>query len=189
MISLTRGLKRFQIDGEVAEAEAGASPSAAGSVLRPERAYRAGGLFRHSRDRGRRIGDECRGLGRRIEGRLLSVTFMNERGERGGKAPVETPVLLSEPGFSAFLDHPEGTFQLEKGKKEEILERMKSYSEMRKKIPAPGLSERGFHFQKPERRPCRKMDRRSRAERIQDRTGHGLRPPRQFHRQSGKGHG
>ena len=120
---------------------------------------------------------------------LLSVTLMKEDGEiverSRSRLRFSYRGLVLPPSWIIL----KGRFQLKKGKKEEILERVKSYSEMRKKNATSGLSQCGFHFQKSQRRPGREMDRRSWAERVSDGAGHGFRPPCQFHHQSGKGHG
>src|SRR3989304_6237276 len=78
------------------------SPTA-GSILRSEGAHRTRPLFRHPWNRRRGGGDECRSLGRRIEGCPSFRDLHEGRWRNYGEIPFEASVLLSRTGPSPFL--------------------------------------------------------------------------------------
>jgi UDP-N-acetylmuramate dehydrogenase len=87
---------------------------------------------------------------------LLSITLMSEDGE-----VVERPRQKLKFSYRRLAIPPswiilKGGFQLEKGRKEEILERVKSYSEMRKRTQPLDYPSAGSIFKNPAEGPAGK---------------------------------
>lgn len=156
VISLTRGFKTVRSDGEVVEAEAGTTLQR---------------LVRFSAQRGLTGLEPFWGIPGTVGGGLvmnagawgaemkdvtLSVSFLNEEGEI---------VERSRPGLKFSyrkLEVPaswiilKGRFQLKRGKKEEILDRMKSYSERRRRTQPLDDPSAGSIFKNPKEGPAGK---------------------------------
>jgi UDP-N-acetylmuramate dehydrogenase len=87
---------------------------------------------------------------------LLSIALMNEEGE-----VVERPRQKLKFYYRRLVIPPswiilKGRFQLKKGRKEEILKRVKSYSEMRKRTQPLDYPSAGSIFKNPEEGPAGK---------------------------------
>jgi len=87
---------------------------------------------------------------------LLSITLMKEDGEI-----VEKPHSRLRFSYRRLILPPswiilKGRFQLKKGKKEEILERVKSYSEIRKRKQPLDYPSAGSIFKNPKEGPAGK---------------------------------
>ncbi len=134
----------------------GPSPSTAGSILHSEGTHRARTLLRHPWNRRRGVGDECRSLGCRIEGCPPLRDLDEGRWRNRGEIPVETSILLSKLVLPASWIILKGTVSTEEGKKEEILERVKSYSEMRKRTQPLDYPSAGSIFKNPKEGPAGK---------------------------------
>jgi UDP-N-acetylmuramate dehydrogenase len=153
-VSLTQGMKKVQLEGDVVEAEAGSplqrlvqfSARRGLSGLEPFFGIPGtvgGGLAMNAGAWGIEMKDVTR-----------SVSFLNENGE-----------VLERPGsrlkFSyRKLDFPsswiilKGRFRLKRAMKEEILERMKSYAEKRQKRHPLDYPSAGSTFKNPEEGPA-----------------------------------
>src|SRR4030043_2075100 len=83
----------------------GSPPSTAGAILDSEGTHRARTLLRHPWNSRGRIGDECRSMGRRIEG-CPSLHDLDEgRWRNHRETPFEASVLLSRIRPPPFMDY------------------------------------------------------------------------------------
>jgi len=156
IINLTQGIKKITLDGEVVEAEAGLplqrlvqfSIQKGLTGLEPFSGIPGtvgGGLAMNAGAWGAELKDV-----------LLSMTFMKEGGEI-----VERPRSRLRFSYRGLALPPswvilKGRFRLKKGKKEEILERVKSYSEMRKRRQPLDYPSAGSVFKNPKEGPAGK---------------------------------
>jgi UDP-N-acetylmuramate dehydrogenase len=156
VVSLTQGMKKFQMKGERVEAEAGLP------LLRLVQFSIEKGLsglepfFGIPGTVGGGLAMNAGAWGVELKDLLLSIILMKEDGE-----VVERPRSRLRFSYRRLALSPswiilKGQFQLKKGKKEEILERVKSYSEMRKRTqPLDDLSA-GSIFKNPKEGPAGK---------------------------------
>jgi UDP-N-acetylmuramate dehydrogenase len=156
VINLTQGMKKISTDGEVVEAEAGLplqrlvqfSIRKGLTGLEPFSGIPGtvgGGLAMNAGAWGAELKDI-----------LLSMTFMKEGGEI-----VERPRSRLRFSYRGLALPPswiilKGRFRLKKGKKQEILERVKSYSEMRKRRQPLNYPSAGSVFKNPKEGPAGK---------------------------------
>ncbi len=156
VISLMEGMKRVQWDGDVVEAEAGLplqrlvqlSVRKSFSGLEPFSGIPGtvgGGLAMNAGAWGRELKDI-----------LLSITLMTEEGE-----VVEKPRRKLKFSYRRLAIPPswiilKGRFQLEKGRKEEILERVRSYAETRRRTQPLDYPSAGSVFKNPAEGPAGK---------------------------------
>jgi UDP-N-acetylmuramate dehydrogenase len=154
MISLTRGLTRFQIDGEVVEAEAGVvlQRLVRSSALKGLTGLEA--FFGIPGTVGGGLAMNAGAWGEELKDRVLSVTFMNEEGERVERARSRLRFSYRSLHIPPSWVVLKGRFQLEKGNKEEILGRIKSYSEMRKRSQPLDYPSAGSVFKNPKEGPA-----------------------------------
>ncbi|OGP74555.1 MAG: UDP-N-acetylenolpyruvoylglucosamine reductase [Deltaproteobacteria bacterium RBG_16_50_11] len=156
VVSLTRGLKRMKTEGETVEADAGLplqrlvqfSLQKGWTGLEP--------FFGIPGTVGGGLAMNAGAWGAELKDILLSITFMKETGE-----VVERH--RSNLKFSyRSLDLPpnwiilKGRFQLAQGKKEDVLDRVKSYSEMRKRTQPLDALSAGSVFKNPGEGPAGK---------------------------------
>jgi UDP-N-acetylmuramate dehydrogenase len=156
VINLTQGMKKISMDGEVVEAEAGLplqrlvqySIRKGLTGLEPFSGIPGtvgGGLAMNAGAWGAELKDV-----------LLSMTFMKGDGEI-----VERPRSRLRFSYRGLSLPPswiilKGRFRLKKGKKEEILERVKSYSVMRKRRQPLNYPSAGSVFKNPKEGPAGK---------------------------------
>jgi UDP-N-acetylmuramate dehydrogenase len=156
VINLTQGMKKISMEGEVVEAEAGLplqrlvqfSIQRGLTGLEPFSGIPGtvgGGLAMNAGAWGAELKDV-----------LLSMTFMKEGGEI-----VERPRSRLRFSYRGLVLPPlwiilKGRFRLKKGKKEEILERVKSYTEMRKRKQPLDYPSAGSVFKNPKEGPAGK---------------------------------
>jgi UDP-N-acetylmuramate dehydrogenase len=156
IVSLTRGMKRIYVNGEVVEAEAGLPLQrlVQFSVQRGLTGLEAflgipgtvgGGLAMNAGAWGAELKDV-----------LLSVTFMKEDGEIMERSHSRLRFSYRGLAIPPSWIILKGRFQLKKGKKEEILERVKSYSEMRKRKQPLDYPSAGSIFKNPKEGPAGK---------------------------------
>jgi UDP-N-acetylmuramate dehydrogenase len=156
VINLTQGMKKIHMDGEVVEAEAGLSLQSLVqfSIQKGHTGLEpffgipgtvGGGLTMNAGARGAELKDV-----------LLSITLMKEDGEMversRSKLRFSYRRLVLPPSWIIL----KGRFQLKKGKKEEILERVKSYSEIRKRTQPLDYPNAGSIFKNPKEGPAGK---------------------------------
>jgi UDP-N-acetylmuramate dehydrogenase len=154
VISLAQGMKEVQLNGDAVEAEGGLSLqrlvrfSIQKSLTGLEPFFGIPGTV------GGGLAMNAGAWGAELRDILLSITFMNEEGEI-----VERPRKklrfyyrrLSIPPSWIIL---KGRFQLKKGRKDEIYERVKSYSEIRKRTQPLDYPSSGSIFKNPQEGPA-----------------------------------
>jgi UDP-N-acetylmuramate dehydrogenase len=156
VVSLTQGMKKFQMKGERVEAEAGLP------LLRLVQFSIEKGLsglepfFGIPGTVGGGLAMNAGAWGVELKDLLLSITLMKEDGE-----VVERPRSRLRFSYRRLALSPswiilKGQFQLKKGKREEILERVKSYSEMRKRTQPLDYPSAGSIFKNPKEGPAGK---------------------------------
>src|SRR4030042_1534454 len=133
VISLTQGMKKVQLDGDEVEAEAGLSLQRLGQFSIQKSLTGLEPFFGIPGTVGGGLAMNAGAWGVELKDILLSITLMNEDGgvvERPRQKLKFSYRRLAIPLSWIIL---KGRFQLKKGRKEEILERVKSYSELRKR--------------------------------------------------------
>ena len=156
VINLTQGMKKIKIDGEMIEAEAGLSLqqlvqfSIQKGLTGLEPFYGIPGTV------GGGLAMNAGAWGAELKDVLLSVTLMKEDGEiverSRSRLRFSYRGLVIPPSWIIL----KGRFQLKKGKKEETLERVKSYSEMRKRKQPLDYPSAGSIFKNPKEGPVGK---------------------------------
>jgi len=156
VISLTRGLKKIRIEGDVVEAEAGLSLQrfVQSSILRGLTGIEP--FFGIPGTVGGGLAMNAGAWGVEMKDIVLSVTLMKEDGEvverSRGKLRFSYRKLALPPSWVIIR----GRFQLKKGKKEEILDKVKSYSEMRRRTQPLDYPSAGSIFKNPAEGPAGK---------------------------------
>jgi UDP-N-acetylmuramate dehydrogenase len=156
VVSLTQGMKKFQMKGERVEAEAGLP------LLRLVQFSIEKGLsglepfFGIPGTVGGGLAMNAGAWGVELKDLLLSITLMKEDGE-----VVERPRSRLRFSYRRLALSPswiilKGQFQLKKGKREEVLARVKSYSEMRKRTQPLDYPSAGSIFKNPKEGPAGK---------------------------------
>ncbi len=154
VISLTQGMKKFQLDGDVAEAEAGLSLQRLVQFSIQKSLTGLEPFFGIPGTVGGGLAMNAGAWGAELKDVLLSITLMNEDGE-----VVERPRQKLK-FYYRRLDIPpswivlKGRFQLKEGRKEEILGRVKSYSEIRKRTQPLDYPSAGSIFKNPAEGPA-----------------------------------
>ena len=149
VVNLTQGMKKIRMDGEVVEAEAGLplrrlvkfSIQKALTGLEPFSGIPGtvgGGVAMNAGAWGAELKDV-----------LLSVTLMREDGEVVERSRSRLRFSYRGLVIPSSWIILKGRFRLKKGKKEEILEQVKSYSEMRKKKQPLDYPSAGSIFKNP----------------------------------------
>jgi UDP-N-acetylmuramate dehydrogenase len=156
VISLTQGMRKFRVKGDVVEAEAGLPLQ---RLVQLSSQKGLGGLepfFGIPGTVGGGLAMNAGAWGVELKDILLSLTLMNKNGE-----VVERPRQKLIFGYRRLALPPhwiilKGRFQLRKEKKEEILERMASYSERRKRTQPLDYPSAGSIFKNPSEGPAGK---------------------------------
>ena len=157
VISPARGMKKIVVDGEVVEAEAGlllqrlVQFSVRKGLTGLEPFFGIPGTV------GGGLAMNAGAWGAELKDILLSVTLMKEDGET-----VEKPRSRLQFSYRGLVIFPswiilKGRFRLKIGKKEEILERVKTFSEMRKKKQPLDYASAGSIFKNPKEGPAGKL--------------------------------
>jgi UDP-N-acetylmuramate dehydrogenase len=156
VINLTQGMKKIKIDGKVVVAETGLSLqqlvqfSIQKGLTGLEPFYGIPGTV------GGGLAMNAGAWGAELKDVLLSVTLMKEDGEiverSRSRLRFSYRGLVIPPSWIIL----KGRFQLKKGEKEEILERVKSYSEMRKRKQPLDYPSAGSIFKNPKEGPAGK---------------------------------
>ena len=156
VISLGRGMKKIVVDGEMVEAEAGlllqrlVQFSIGKGLTGLEPFFGIPGTV------GGGLAMNAGAWGAELKDILLSMTLMKEDGE-----VIERPRSKLRFSYRGLVIPPswiilKGRFGLKKGEKKEILERVKSYSEMRKKKQPLDYASAGSIFKNPKEGPAGK---------------------------------
>jgi len=156
VISLTQGMKKVEWEGDVVEAEAGLALqrlvqfSIQNGLTGLEPFIGIPGTV------GGGLAMNAGAWGVELKDILLAVTLMNRNGE-----VMEKPRQKLKFSYRRLAIPPtwiilKGRFQLKKGRKEEILGRVKSYSEMRKRTQPLDYPSAGSIFKNPSEGPAGK---------------------------------
>lgn len=156
VISLAQGMKKIVVDGEMVEAEAGLLLQRLVQVSIRKGLTGLEPFFGIPGTVGGGLAMNAGAWGAELKDILLSMTLMKEDGE-----VVERPRSKLRFSYRGLVIPPswiilKGRFRLKKGKKEEILERVKSYSEMRKKKQPLDYASAGSIFKNPKEGPAGK---------------------------------
>jgi UDP-N-acetylmuramate dehydrogenase len=156
VINLTRGMKKICADGEVIEAEAGVLLQRLVQFSIQKGLTGLESFFGIPGTVGGGLAMNAGAWGAELKDVLLSMTLMKGDGEI-----IERPrsrVQFSYRGLTLPRSWIilKGRFWLKTGKKEEILERVKSYSEMRKKKQPLDSPSAGSVFKNPKEGPAGK---------------------------------
>ncbi len=156
VVSLTQGLRKVHFDGELVEAEGGLSLHQLVQYTIQKGLTGMEPFFGIPGTVGGGLAMNAGAWGAEIKDLVHSVTFLKEDGET-----VERP--RSRLRFSyRYLSFPRswiilrGKFHLKRGRKEEILEAVRSYSERRKRTQPIGYPSAGSIFKNPKEGPAGK---------------------------------
>jgi len=156
VVSLTKGLKKIQSDGEVIEAEAGTTLRRLAQFSVQRELAGAEAFFGIPGTVGGGLATNAGAWGVEMKDVILSVSFLNEDGEIVERSRPRLRFSYRKLDFPSSWIILKGRFQLKKGKKGEILERMKSYSEMRRRTQPLDYPSAGSIFKNPEEGPAGK---------------------------------
>ena len=154
VISLTQGMKKIQLQGDVVEAEAGLPLQRLVQWTVQKGLTGLEPFFGIPGTVGGGLAMNAGAWGAELKDVLLSISLMKEDGE-----VVERPRQTLKFSYRGLSLPPswiilKGRFQLKKGKKEEILERVNSYSERRKKTQPLDYPSAGSIFRNPKEGPA-----------------------------------
>jgi len=156
IINLTQGMKKIEMNGEVVEAEAGSSLQRLVQFTLQKGLEGLEPFFGIPGTVGGGVAMNAGAWGAELKDVLLSVTFMKEDGEITERSRSRLRFsyrgLVLPPSWIIL----KGKFQLRKGIKEEIRERVRSYSEMRKKRQPLDYPSAGSVFKNPKEGPAGK---------------------------------
>lgn len=156
VVSLTQGMKRVWMDGELLMADAGCPLQ---QLVRFSIQKGLTGLepfFGIPGTVGGGLAMNAGAWGTEMKDVVHSVTFMKENGERVERARSGLRFSYRRLAFPRSWIILKGCFHLKKGRKEEILERVRSFSEMRKRTQPLDYPSAGSIFKNPEEGPAGK---------------------------------
>jgi UDP-N-acetylmuramate dehydrogenase len=156
VISLTQGMKKVQLEGDVIEAEAGLSLQRLVQFSIQKNLTGLEPFFGIPGTVGGGLAMNAGAWGMELKDILVSITLMSEKGE-----VVERPRKKLKFSYRRLAIPPtwiilKGRFQVKKGRKEEILERVRSYSEIRKRSQPLDYPSAGSIFKNPAEGPAGK---------------------------------
>jgi UDP-N-acetylmuramate dehydrogenase len=156
VICLTRGMKKIHADGDIVEAEAGVllQRLVQFSIHRGLRGLEP--FFGIPGTVGGGLAMNAGAWGVEMKDVLLSVTFMKEDGELVERRRSKLRFTYRNLALRNSWTIVQGRFQLRRGSKEEALEQVKSYSEMRKKTQPLDHPSAGSIFKNPKEGPAGK---------------------------------
>ncbi|MGA2518081.1 MAG: UDP-N-acetylmuramate dehydrogenase [Thermodesulfobacteriota bacterium] len=156
VISLAQGMKKIQMDGEVVDAEAGLSLQRLIQFSVQKGLTGLEPFFGIPGTVGGGLAMNAGAWGSELKDVLLSVTLMKEDGEILEKSRSKLRFSYRGLAIPSSWIILKGRFKLKTGKREEILERVRSYSEMRKKRQPLDYPSAGSVFKNPEEGPAGK---------------------------------
>src|SRR4030043_643215 len=156
VVSLTQGMKKIRMDGEFLEAEAGCSLQQLVQFSIQRGLAGLEPFFGIPGTVGGGLAMNAGAWGAELKDVLLSMTLMKEDGEI-----IERPCSRLRFSYRRLVFPPswiilKGRFQLKGGDKDKILERVKSFSEMRKKKQPLEYPSAGSIFKNPKEGPAGK---------------------------------
>jgi UDP-N-acetylmuramate dehydrogenase len=149
-------MKKIQMDGGVVEAEAGLSLQRLVQFSNQKGLTGLEPFFGIPGTVGGGLAMNAGAWGAELKDVLLSVTLMKEDGEIAERPRSRLRFSYRGLAISPSWIILKGRFELKKGKKEEILERVRSYSEMRKKRQPLDYPSAGSIFKNPKEGPAGK---------------------------------
>lgn len=156
VISLTQGMKRVEVNGEFMEAEAGCLLQ---QLVRSSIQRGLSGLepfFGIPGTVGGGLAMNAGAWGAELKDVIHSVTLMGKDGEMVIRPRSRLNFSYRSLRIPSSWIILKGCFHLKKGSREEILERVKSFSEMRKKTQPLDYPSAGSIFKNPEEGPAGK---------------------------------
>jgi UDP-N-acetylmuramate dehydrogenase len=156
VISLAQGMKKIQMDGEVVDAEAGLSLQRLVQFSVWKGLTGLEPFFGIPGTVGGGLAMNAGAWGSELKDVLLSVTLMKEDGEILERSRSKLRFSYRGLAIPSSWIILKGRFKLKTGKREEILERVRSYSEMRKKRQPLDYPSAGSVFKNPEEGPAGK---------------------------------
>jgi UDP-N-acetylmuramate dehydrogenase len=156
VISLTRGLKRMKMEGETVEAEAGLSLQRLVQFSIQKGLTGLEPFFGIPGTVGGGLAMNAGAWGAELKDILLSITLMKETGEVVERHRSDLKFSYRSLGLPPSWIILKGRFQLGQGKKEEVLDRVKSYWEMRKRNQPLDALSAGSVFKNPKEGPAGK---------------------------------
>lgn len=156
VISLTQGLKKMRIEGEKVEAEAGLPIQRLVQVTVQKGFTGLEPFFGIPGTVGGGLAMNAGAWGVEMKDVVQSLTLMKEDGTILERARSKLKFSYRKLAISPSWVILKGVFQLKKGKKEEILEKIKSYSELRKRSQPLDYPSAGSIFRNPQEGPAGK---------------------------------
>ena len=156
VISLTQGMKKIQLNGEVVEAEAGLPLQRLVQFTIQKGLTGLEPFFGIPGTVGGGLAMNAGAWGAELKDVLHSITLMKEDGEVVERSRLRLKFSYRRLDVPSSWIILKGRFQMKKGKKEEILERVKSYSEMRKRTQPLDYPSAGSIFKNPKEGPAGK---------------------------------
>jgi UDP-N-acetylmuramate dehydrogenase len=156
VISLTQGMKKIQLNGEVVEAEGGLPLQRLVQFTIQKGLTGLEPFFGIPGTVGGGLAMNAGAWGAELEDVLRSITLMKDDGEVVERSRPRLKFSYRRLDLPSSWIILKGRFQLKKGKKEEILERVKSYSEMRKRTQPLDSPSAGSIFKNPKEGPAGK---------------------------------
>jgi UDP-N-acetylmuramate dehydrogenase len=147
-------MKKVQLDEDVVEAEAGLSLQRLVQFSIQKSLTGLEPFFGIPGTVGGGLAMNAGAWGVELKDILLSTALMNEEGEVMEKPRQKLKFYYRRLAIPPSWIILKGRFQLKKGKKEEILERVKSYSEMRKRTQPLDYPSAGSIFKNPAEGPA-----------------------------------
>jgi len=156
VISLTQGMKKAQMEEDVVMAEAGLSLQRLVQFTILKGLTGLEPFFGIPGTVGGGLAMNAGAWGVELKDVLLSITMMKEDGEIAERPRSRLNFSYRRLALPSSWIILKGKFQLKKGNKEEIFERVKSYSEMRKRTQPLDYPSAGSIFKNPEEGPAGK---------------------------------
>jgi len=156
VISLTQGMKKIRAEGEVLEAEAGLSLQRMVQFSIQKGLTGLEPFFGIPGTVGGGLAMNAGSWGVELKDVVSSITLMREDGEVTERSRSRLRFSYRRLVFPSSWIILKGRFQLKKGRKEEILERVKSFSEMRKRTQPLDYPSAGSIFKNPKEGPAGK---------------------------------
>jgi len=156
VVSLTQGIKKVQMNGEVVEAEAGLTLQRLVQFTIEKELEGLEPFWGIPGTVGGGLAMNAGAWGVELKDLLLSITLMKEDGEIVEKPRSRLRFSYRRLSLSPSWIILKGRFQLKRAKKEAILERVKSYLEMRKKTQPLDYPSAGSIFKNPKEGPAGK---------------------------------
>jgi UDP-N-acetylmuramate dehydrogenase len=149
VISLTQGMKKVKVDGDVVEAEAGLSLQRLVQFSIQKGLKGLEPFFGIPGTVGGGLAMNAGAWGTELKDVLLSISLMKEDGKVVEKSRARLKFSYRTLALPPSWIILKGRFQLKGGRKEEILERVRSYSEMRKRTQPLDYPSAGSIFKNP----------------------------------------